>query len=290
MEMLPITDMSKASLSKIVRDDNSFPLQFEEVACDFKDFQAAISQVLESNMNLLGEVPLPEHLNLEEIRGFLERKIKADLEKDPIFEKAFEVSKYTKSMFEYMDSYFREVFDYYEQRQKQLSSDMFCLSKMFLNSDLPVAFASATEDSILAEKDYIEVFTSRIRGERLSLIRNRSNKTKFKRVCDSHNNWVRKFRERLVDIEHIRVKLIWYVDFNNSKSLEEVFKDKIIKTSLLDMTKLSDFICGLQNEVDEMEKLNGSMMELGSVLPLEVDDGKRAIRRIMQILGKQGSM
>lgn len=283
--MLSPTEMEKASLSKIIRDDTSFPLQFDTVNKDFKDFKTAISAIIKTNLNLLNEVPLPKNWELKALKEFFKKQIKSDLEKDALFEKSVEIRKYAKNMYELMASYFKEIFDYYEQRQKELSSDMFCVSKMFLNSDLPTAFVRSIEDSMLAEKDYIEICVKKIREERLSLLRYHSNRTKFQRVCDSHNSWVNKFEDRLAKMERGRVKLIWYVDFNNSASFRDIFKDKNIKTSLLDKQILSDLINTLQNQVDETEKLNSSMMELSSFLPFEIDDGTRAIRKIMQLLG-----
>lgn len=286
--MLSPTDMEKASLSKIIRDDPSFPLQFNAVNKDFKDFKTAISENVEANLDLLNEIPLPKNLDREELREFFRKDITSDLEKDMLFEKSVELCKYAKNMYELMDSYFREIFDYYEQRKKERFINMFCVSKMFLNSDLPMAFAFSVEDSILAEIDYIEIFTKRIKQERLSLFRNRNNQTKFKRVCDSHNVWVDRFHETPAQMDHDRVKLVWYVDFNNSASLNEIFKDKTIKMKLLDKETLFNFINTLQNQVHQMEKLNASMTEPYSFLPFEIDDGTKAIRKIMQLLTLEG--
>lgn len=286
--MLSLTDMENASLSKIIREDTSFPLQFYNVNEDIKDFKTAISEITETNLNLLNEVPLPKNLDREELKEFFRKQIKSDLKKDVLFEKSVEIRKYAKNMYKLMDLYFREVFDYYEQRKKELSLDMFCVSKMFLNSDLPMSFARSIEDSILAEIDYIEIFVKKIRQERLSLLRNRNNQTKFQRVCDSHNRWASRFNETLAQIERDRVKLIWYVDFNNSANLNEIFKDKMVKIRLLGKQILFDFINALQTQVHQMEKLNASMVELYSFLPFRTDDGTKAIRKIMQLLAPEG--
>lgn len=283
--MLPFTDVKEASWSKIIRDDTSFPLQFNSANEDFKNFKTAVSDIVESNLELLDEVPLPKNIHLEEVKEYFRNLIKSDLEKDVLFEKSVEIGKYANNMYKLMDSYFGKIFDYNEERQKELSFDMFCVSKMFLNSDLQMPFLRSIEDSILAERDYIEIFVRKIRYERMSLIRNRNNRTKFQRVCDDHNSWVGKFSERLVEMERARVRLIWYADFNNSANLDEFFKDKTIKTSLLDKKILDDLIGALQNQIREMERLNAPMMELSSFLPFEVDHGTKAIRTIMQLLG-----
>lgn len=92
--MLSPTDMEKASLSKIIRDDTSFPLQFDTVSKDFKDFKTAISENVETNLDLLNEVPLPKNLDREELREFFRKEITSDLEKDVLFEK----TKYKESV------------------------------------------------------------------------------------------------------------------------------------------------------------------------------------------------
>ena len=285
--MLSIGEMEKASLPRIIHDGTSFPLQFDTVNKEFEDFQTAISKVIENNLSLLDEIPLPKNLKIEKLRERFRNQITSDLQKDTLFEKAVELRGYAENMYEKMDSYFREIFDYYEERQKNLSSDIFCASKMFLNSDLLMPFLRSIEDSLLAEKDYIQIYTKRIHNERLSLLRYRNNLLKFKRVCDSHNIWAAKFRNELVELERLRIKLIWYVDFNSSANLNEIFEDKIIRMRLLDASILFDFIDKLENQVYKMEKLNASMAEPSSFLPLEIDDGTRAIRNMMQLLERK---
>ena len=285
--MLSLGEMEKASLPKIIHNGTSLPLQFGTINKDFEDFKTAISKVIENNLSLLDEIPLPKNLKIEKLRERFRNQIKSDLQKDTLFEKAVELRGYAENMYEKMDSYFREIFDYYEERQKNLSSDIFCASKMFLNSDLPMPFLRSIEDSLLAEKDYIQIYTKRIHNERLSLLRYLNNLLKFKRVCDSHNIWAAKFRNELIELERLRIKLIWYVDFNNSANLNEIFEDKIIRMRLLDASILFDFIDKLENQVYKMEKLNASMAEPSSFLPLEIDDGTRAIRNMMQLLERK---
>lgn len=285
--MLSLGEMEKASIPKIIHNGTSLPLQFGTINKDFEDFKTAVSKVIESNLSLLDETPLPKNLKKEELKKYFRNQIKSDLQKDPLFEKSVKLGEYTKNMYEKMDSYFKEIFDYYEERQKELSSDIFCVSKMFLNSDLPMPFLSSIENSLLAEKDYIQIYTKRIRNERLSLLRYRNNQLKFQRVCDSHNIWAARFRNELIELERLRIKLIWYVDFNNSANLNEIFEDKIIRMRLLDAPIFFDFIDKLENQVYKMEKLNASMAEPSSFLPLEIDDGTRAIRNMMQLLERK---
>jgi hypothetical protein len=87
-------------------------------------------------------------------------------------------------------------------------------------------------------------------------------------------------------MEHEQVKLIWYIDFNNSESVDEIFEDKIIKTSLLDKLVLNELIVNLQKYSQEMEKLNMSKIEIHTFLRREVDEGARTLVRMMQILNQ----
>ena len=284
--MLSLPNTERVSFPKIVRDDISFPLRFSNVDEAFRDFKTCISETIKTNLDLLNEVPLPKNLR-EELREYLKSQIQSHLERDPIFEKSVEIGRYSKNMFKSIESYFREIFGFHEELTKDLHSDIFGVSKMFLNSDLPLPFLKTTSDSSLAEIDYIAVFDKEIRKERLDLIVNRNHRRKFERICDLHNLWVTRFDERRNKMERERVKLIWYVDFNNSASVDEIFKDKSIRLSSLDKPILYNFIRGLLEQVKEMEKLNSAKMEWLSFLPCKIDNGTKAIIKMMQLLNQQ---
>jgi len=288
--MLSSVDVETASLRRIVRNDISSNLQFDAIDEAFKDFRSAVSAILESNVNLLNEVPLHHDLHIEDLRKFMESQIRKDLSEDPLFEKGIEISKYSRNMTELMDSYFSEIFSFHQELKRELHSDIFSVSKMFLNSDLPLPFVKTLGDSFVAEIDYLEVFDKEARRERLDLIRYRSNRPKFERVCKTHNLWVKRFDEVRSKMEQERVKLIWYVDFNNSASVDDIFKDKSIKMSLMDRATLYGFIRGLQKQVSEMETLNAQKTEIISFLDYETDEGTEALLGMMQILGRYEGM
>lgn len=283
--MLSFVDKKSASLRKIVRDDISSHQQFDTVDETFKDFKSATSAIIKSNLSLLNEVPLYK-LSVEDLKEFLTREIKKDLSEDLLFEKSIEIGRYARDMFKSMDSYFRQIFSFHEELKKDLYSKMFSASKMFLNSDLPLLFMKSIGDSLLAEIDYVSIFDKEIRKERFDLIKYRNNRPKFERVCEAHNLWVKKFDQIRSKMEHEQVKLIWYIDFNNSESVDEIFEDKIIKTSLLDKLVLNELIVNLQKYSQEMEKLNMSKIEIHTFLRREVDEGARTLVRMMQILNQ----
>lgn len=275
------------SLPKIIRNDTSFPLEFENITDTFKDYKTAISETIEDNLSLLEEIPIPEHLSMDILKEFLRKDIDSDLRKDELFEKAVEIGRYAKSMNNSMDSYFREIFTYHEKLKQDMNSKIFYVSKMFLNSDLPLSFLKSIGDSILVEKDHTDIFDKEIRKEWWNLLASRSNRPKFEKICDTHNLWIKEFSERQKQMERQRVKLVWYVDFNNSSNIDEVFKDKFVKKSLLDEGILRDLISELQKIVQEAEKLSMSRLEFHPFAEKhETESDVRTILEIMQIIDR----
>ena len=288
--MLSYPDTVSNSLQKIIREDVSSNLQFD-IDNAFKDFKSGVSAVIKSNIKLLEEVPLTHRLSREDIKNFLEHKIRKDLYEDPIFEKAIELSRYTRNMLKYMDSYFKEIFTFHEKVKKELYAEIFHVSKMFLNSDLPLSFINVISDSLLAEIDCIDIFDREIKRERLDLIKYRSNVIKFKRVCENHNRWVDAFIKAKARMEKARIKLIWYIDFNNSENVHEIFKDKQIRIKLLDRIVLIKLIDELRKCVHQMEKLNNSKIDINSVFQSyrdykQKDEGTKTLLRMIQVFSQ----
>jgi len=288
--MLSYPDIVSNSLQKIIREDVSSNLQFD-IDNAFKDFKSGVSAVIKSNIKLLEEVPLTHRLSRGDIKNFLEHKIRKDLYEDPIFEKAIELSRYTRNMLKYMDSYFKEIFTFHEKVKKELYVEIFHVSKMFLNSDLPLSFINVVSDSLLAEIDCIDIFDREIKREWLDLIKYRSNVTKFKRVCENHNRWVDAFIKAKARMEKARIKLIWYIDFNNSENVHEIFKDKQIRIKLLDRIVLIKLIDELRKCVHQMEELNNSKIDINSVFQSyrdykQKDEGTKTLLRMIQVFSQ----
>jgi hypothetical protein len=130
------------------------------------------------------------------------------------------------------------------------------------------------------------LFDRRIRKERLHLVANRNNRPKFERICDSHNEWVHVFSEKLDTIQRERIKLIWYVDINNSNSVKEIFEDKVIKTKQLDPAVLSRLIQNLEKMTSELEALIMANMESPCLPTINVDESVKTITAMMEILNQ----
>lgn len=284
-------DKEHASFSRIVRGDVTSPLKIDTVEESFKDFKTCLSETVATNLDLVDEIPLHTDFSIEELKEYLRSEFESDLKNDPLFEKSVEIRRYAESIFESIQSYFREIFGFHERLKRELHMDIFSVSKMLLNSDLPLPFLKTITDSLLAEIDYVDLYNKEIRRERLQLLTHRNDRKKFERICDSHNLWVDKFVKRRRKMENARVKLIWYASFNNSPTVNEVFKYKFIKLNALEKPILYSLIRALQEQVQEMEKLNSTKMEWLAFLPYETNDSTKTIVKIMQLLNEhQGTI
>jgi len=265
-----------------------FPQRFEitdaPISEALKDYKTAIEETVKANLDLLDELPPPNTFHIEELKEFLKKAVEDDLRRDLVFEKSVELHKYMKDMWTSVDSYFQEVFDHHVNLKNQVDTDIFSISRMFLNSDLPISFLKAIENSLVAEKDYIDIYDKRIRRERLELLVNRNNRRKFERICDTHNRWIAPFTSRLENLDRTRVKMIWYVDFNNSDKIENIFKDKMIKSSRINMQILQKFIDDLEKLTHEIDGLVEANMEFHPFTSREDTDSTRTVRRIMDLL------
>lgn len=254
-----LEDINEVYFSKSVRNELAFPSKFNDINSTFKDFKNALTETVKDNLKLLSEIPIAPHLERDKVLSFIENYIFCTLKEDSLFEEGFTLGRYTEDMFKYYISYFNNIFEYHDKLKKSLYGIVFGVSKMFLNSDLPLSFLNSISDAVLTEADYIDIFDKRIRDERLQLSVTRNDIRKFKRVCDSHNSWIKSFEEILDSIEDTRLKLIWYVDINCSQTISEIFQKKTIKKSMLDQETLFSFILELQRTTQNLEQTSSSV-------------------------------
>lgn len=248
-----------------------------------KDYKTAITETVNHNLKLLDELPPLKTLNIDDVRKRLMKIVEDNLKKDPVFEKSVEISGYADDIWKYVDSYFREIFEYHDSIRKQLDSEIFDICRMFFNSDLPMPFLTTNEDAILIQNDYLDAYDKLIRKERLKLLLSRNNRKKFEKLCDAHNRWGKPFTERMDKLEYTRIKLFWYTDFNNSATIDEIFKIKSIRSSALDMETIQNFIDDLRKQIKEMEAIIAPKMEVSLFTSYEKDIGARSIRKIMEL-------
>lgn len=275
---------NKAVIPLTVANKLAAPLKCDAVANDFKIFKKSVAKTIKNNLDLLKELPPPKNFSLEELRVFLKKGIKTELEKDPLFEQTVEVGKYASSMLFSMEKYFKNIFRVDKENKERNCQDIFNISKGFLNSNLPDSFLEIISMSYYIENDFTDLFDKRIRKEHLGLIATKNNETKFERLCEEHNQWVIEFTNKVNSIGRNRTKLVWYVDINNSKTLEELFKDKIIKIEEIDEGVLNKLIEALKKDIFELELLLTKNSDLPCILQIGNDDSIKAISEMMEIL------
>jgi hypothetical protein len=251
---------------------------------DFQDYKAAIAETVSHNLQLLDELPPLRNLSLNELKEHFKKLLEGDLKKDTLFERSVEIKKYVSNISKYVVDYFRKVFDHNNDCKERLNSDIFDTCRMFFNSDLPLSYLTAVENAILIQRDFLDVYEKLLHKERLELLLSKNNRKKFKRLCSNHNKWVDQFGTKIDEIESIRIKLFWYIDFSNSKTVEDIFKVKTIKSSSLDMKVLQDFTSSLQRLTNEVELLIQPKIEFKPIISYEDNSGTRAIRKIMELL------
>lgn len=286
--MISLSSEISADRLEVIRSGISASQLFE-VSGDvinkaLKDYKAAIEETVKENLSLLDELPPLKTLCIEELKESMKKMLEDDLKKDSVFEKSVEIQRYVNDMWTYVNSYFREIFEYHNSVRRELDSKIFAVCRMFFNSDLPLSFLKTMENALLIQKDYLDVYDKRIRKERLELLVSRNNRKKFERLCDTHNRWVNPFIERLNKIERMWIKLFWYVDFSNSATVDDVFRVKNINSNNLDMKVVQEFIGDLQKQIQEMERLIEPMVEFRCFTLYEDNSGARAIRKIMELL------
>jgi len=211
-----------------------------------------VSTVTEDNLKILETVRLPEHLEFKEVSKLLKKIIKKDMKKDPLHDAAVKLTNYAQKFYEKMELYFDEIFNFNEKVKEHILSNLFATSKEYVQSDLPPSYIRSLTLSFLTECREIDVFNSRIRRERLKLIGVRNNFKKFKRICDGHNRWVDFLQSSLDPMIDSRVRLIWYVDLNNSKSIKEAFKIKKLRRSNLDDEQFFGLLLGMQKKTEKI--------------------------------------
>jgi bacterioferritin (cytochrome b1) len=262
----------------------SFQVEGDTINKAFEDYKTAIAKTVETNLSLLEELPPLKNLQIEDLKQHLKKMVETDLKEDDAFEKSVEINRYVGNMWKYVDSYFREIFKFHDEVKEDLDSQIFDVSRMYFNSDLPLLFLTTIEDAILIEKDYLDTYDKRIHKEHAQLLFNRNNRKKFEQLCDNHNRWIKPFSERVEKLERTRIKFFWYVDFSNSATVDEIFKVKTIRFSALDTKTFRAFIDDLRKQIHEMEMLIGPERQFSLFTSYEENGGAASIRKIMELI------
>jgi hypothetical protein len=243
--------------SAVVRNDILKPTTLgfmKDISDEQVSRETELSTIIDDNLKLLKTVCLPNHLKFDAVSKLLPKIIKKETSEDPLHEVAVKLSKYAHNFFEKMELYFAEIFDYDNKVSENLKSYLFADSKEYVASDLPPSYIRGLTLSYLTECKYHEVFDYRIHRERIKLISVRNNRLKFKKVCDEHNRWVDSLHLLVEPMVNSRVRLIWYVDLNNCKTIEEAFKFKELRKSNLDNEHFFGLLVDMQRNTESLRK------------------------------------
>jgi len=251
---------------------------------DFEDYQSEIEKMITYNLSILDELPPLRNFSLDDLKNRFKIMVTEDIQKDKIFEKGVEIKKYSNNLQRYLLKYFQEIFAYQDQQQEKLNSRLFDFCRMFYNSDLPLQYLKVGGDAILVQRDFKDHYVKRLHREYLALLKNRSNDKKCEKICDEHNKWIKPFNEQRIAINRLWLRLVWYIDFNNSPTVNDIFKTKTIQSENLDMQVVQDLTNQMYLLVQKMDNLLDSFIEFKPFTSYEGKDGARAIRKIMELL------
>lgn len=213
-----------------------------------------IASIVDANIKILDSIRIPDRFDRRTLAGFLEKTVREDLEKDSLHKEAVELNKYAKDFHTYMRKYFDKVFDFQGKLKEDLLKHVFATSNVYLRSDFPPSFARTLSFSLLTECRFIDIFDMMIRHERVDLIANYNNRKRFERICNVHNNWTDPLDSVMDKIIEMRIGLIWYVDFAHSKTLDEIFKPKNFKKSLIDEEYFFGVLVNIQRETGQFRR------------------------------------
>lgn len=265
-------------------EHEQYTLDSAPVEKDFKRYKDALDSTIAENLNLIDELPPLKYLSKTELRDYFRKKLDEDLRKDEVFEKSVELSKYAKSISTYLQDYYREIFDHLSNCNKRMESEILDACRMYFNSDLPMRILKAIENSILMQRDYVDIYGRTLHREQFTLLRNRNNHKKFEKLCTIHNNWIDQFSTLLEDSDRTRLKLFWYIDFNNSKTVEDIFKVKKIEAASLDMKIVEGYATCLEKMTEDIKLIVEKNTEFHPIEMYDTENGSRSIREIMDLL------
>jgi hypothetical protein len=226
--------------------------------------------------------PIPI-IKIEDVKEYLKIKIKKSLQEDKVFEKQVEITKYTKSLNQHLSGYFTNIFEHHKKLKHRFDGTIKSYYLLYFLSDLPLSVLKILENAEMVQKDYIDIYDKKVQSEKVKLIGFLNNRVKFQRICDEHNGWMKPFNERLDRIESLTVKIVWYIDFCNCNSVEEILKRKEILSSKIDASALKEMLSELDTLNKEIENLIRPKLEFKAMINTD-DSTSNALLKIFSLL------
>lgn len=215
------------------------------------DLQTAI----DDNIQILNKVPLPKHIDKSDIEKQVKAMAETDFNNNPLAKQVVKLVKYANNFHTYFNLYFENIFNFDKELINNFQQTMLNYSNIFMESDLSPFFLRELNFSIITDIKTIETLDKKMHQERVHFFGARNNDIKFRRLCDSHNQWIKPIVDGLEDMRTNRVALLWYIDFQNSSNSEQMFKFKAVKNEKLDKEAFNLLIKNLQQSTSGLRKI-----------------------------------
>lgn len=214
-----------------------------------------VETAIDDNLRILSKIPLPSHINKSDLEKRIKEMAKKSLDTDSMFKEALKLAKYANNFQKFFPLYFGKVFDFHERIIKKLQETLLTNSNIFMQSNLPPVILKELNLSVITEIKTVQLVDKRMHHEKAALFGAKDNHIKFGRICESHNQWIKPLLEKLEEMNSNRVSLIWYLDFQNSKDITEILKNKVMCKEKLDSETLKTLIDKLQESTNALRKV-----------------------------------
>lgn len=211
-------------------------------------------EIMKDNLDILKHIQLPERFRQSDVEEFLERKVKKDLE-NPFHQLVLKIQKYVSDFHNKHSLYFATIFDLHDKMAEMLQHRTLFTAQIYIISELPSSFQKTVALSFMTELKLLGLVNTRMRQERVRFLGARSNDVKFDRLCEAHNRWINPLLDITDDMIDKRTRLLWYLEFNGSRTLSELFKLKPYKMSDYDSETYYSHIKLLQRSVESLRSL-----------------------------------
>jgi hypothetical protein len=247
-----VTSSSFGMVRKDILKPASLGFMKDEISEEQLAKETEVSTIIDDNLKILGTLTMPKQLDLKEVSDFLRKRIKEEVEKDPLHEVSVRLTKYAQDFFMKMEKYFAEIYRFDSSERENLIARAFANTKEFVISDVPSSYIREMTLSLFTQKKFLELFDYRIQREHKKLITVRNDLQKFKRVCDEHNVWVDLLHSKLVPMIEARSRLAWYLDLQNSSKVQDLFKIKRLEKAKLDMERYFPLLMDLSKTTEQV--------------------------------------
>src|SRR4030042_4193459 len=135
-----VTSSSFGMVRKDILKPTSLGFMKDEISEEQLAKETEVSTIIDDNLKILGTLTMPKQLDLKEVSDFLRKRIKEDVEKDPLHEVSVRLTKYAQDFFMKMEKYFAEIYRFDNSERENLIARAFANTKEFVISDVPSSY------------------------------------------------------------------------------------------------------------------------------------------------------